>query len=609
VTRPPRDLPACCGSGSRFRTPGLRTSTREHRVETPPDAEDEVGDRRWTGPVSALALVALVATTVLATLVVRSEVDARLRNNAEGAASAVLLDLQLNVRRDVAAAAGLAGAVADVTQVDATTWEAAVERVADAGAFTDVAAVNLLVVADDEDALTATLEQLPTEVADRLGLRPAEGPPHAVVTNVWPEATNQAVLGYDVFDNPVAAEAASAAIADGRVRSSGPTRALQEPGEQRASVVYVPVVAADGTVTGLVNLVFRAGALVSQLEPLLPAGGAVRWSDVTGDGAAETLAELPGEGPVALVATERAREFGRDWLIEVGLPRASLGPVQRYAPWLVAALGATLVLGLAATSGAWWSTARRADALARRRTADLEASALELAALNAELAELDRFKDRLLGAVSHDLRAPLAVIRGSTEVLLDRDLTADQREDLLRRVMRQSSRLRGLIDELLVAAQVRAGRLRADRRPLDLLPLVETVCADLGIGEVRCGCEGPLPRVHADPVHVERVLHNLLTNAVSHGAPPVTVELAADSTGVEVRVRDAGPGVPPALRERVFDEYARTGGDRPGYGLGLAIAVQLADVNGGTLSYRDDGPGACFVLRLPVHRVDPGGAQ
>lgn len=587
----------------------LRTSTREHRVGPPPDAEDEVGDRRWTGPVSCLALVALVVTTVLATLVIRSEVDARLRNNAEGAAAAVLLDLQLNVRRDVAAAAGLAGAVADVTQVDAATWEAAVERVADAGAFTDVAAVNLLVVvAGDGDDLAATLEQLPTEVADRLELRPADGPPYAVVTNVWPEATNQAVLGYDVFDNPVAADAASAAIADGRVRSSGPTRVLQEAGDQRASVVYVPVVAPDGTVTGLVNLVFRAGALVSQLEPLLPAGAAVRWSDVTGDGVTEALAELPGQGPVELVATERAREFGRDWLVEVGLPRASLGPVQRYAPWLVAALGAALVLGLAATTAAWWSTARRADALARRRTADLEASALELAALNAELAELDRFKDRLLGAVSHDLRAPLAVIRGSAEVLLDRDLTPEQREDLLRRVMRQSSRLRGMIDELLVAAQVRAGRLRADRRPLDLRPLVETVCGDLGIGEVRGGCDGPLPRVHADPVHVERVLHNLLTNAVSHGAPPVTVELAADSTGIEVRVRDAGPGVSPEFRERVFDEYARTDGARPGYGLGLAIAVQLADVNGGTLSYRDDGPGACFVLRLPVHRDDPGGA-
>jgi signal transduction histidine kinase len=568
-----------------------------------------VGDRRWTGPVSWLALVALVATTVLATLVVRSEVDARLRNNAQGAAAAVLLDLQLNVRRDVAAAAGLAGAVSDVTQVDAATWEAAVERVADAGAFTDVAAVNLLVVAVDGDALTATVEQLPAEVADQLDLRPATDPPHAVVTNVWPEATNRAVLGYDVFDNPVAADAATAAIADGRVRSSAPTRVVQEPGDHHSSMVYVPVVAPDGTVTGLVNLVFRAGALISEAEQLLPAGAAVRWSDVTGDGVTTALAELPGEGPVALVATERAREFGRDWLVEVGLPRASLGPVQRYAPWLVAALGAALVLGLAATTGAWWSTARRADALARRRTADLEASARELAALNAELAELDRFKDRLLGAVSHDLRAPLAVIRGSTEVLLDRDLTAEQREDLLRRVMRQTSRLRGLIDELLVAAQVRAGRLRADRRPLDLRPLVETVCGDLGIGEVRGGCDGALPRVHADPVHVERVLHNLLTNAVSHGAPPVTVELVADTTGVEMRVRDAGPGVAPALRERMFDEHARTDGARPGYGLGLAIALQLAEVNGGTLSYRDEGPGACFVLRLPVHRADTGGDQ
>jgi two-component system, OmpR family, sensor kinase len=211
--------------------------------------------------------------------------------------------------------------------------------------------------------------------------------------------------------------------------------------------------------------------------------------------------------------------------------------------------------------------------------------------------------------VSHDLRAPLAVIRGSAELLLARKLSAEQHDELLGRLLRQAGRLRGLIDELLVAAQVRAGQLRADRRPVDLGPLVATTVADMGIGSIRPGTdhEGPLPTVLADPVHVERVLHNLLTNAAAHGAPPIEVELVPDGDGVEIRVHDAGPGVPAELRERMFDEHTRVAGDQPGYGLGLAIAVQLAEVNGGTLGYRDDGPGACFVLRLPVHRDGQGG--
>jgi signal transduction histidine kinase len=568
-----------------------------------------VGDRRWVEPVSALVLLLLVVSTVVATLLVRHEIDDRLANSARVAAVAVRQDVQLNLRRDVAAAAGLARSLPDVSAVDGPTWAAAVEQIAAAGAFTDISAVNLLVVAQEEE-VEGVLATLPTPVTDRLDVRLADGPLHGVVTNVWPEGPNDVVLGYDVTDNPASARAAIAAMTGSTVQVSSPTRVLQEPADQRSVVVYVPVVPEPrGPVTGLINLVFRAEPLLREVRDVIPQGAHIRWVD-QGAGLDPSEAVLAEVGPAVedgATAVEVFADLGGTWSIEVSVPRSAQGPVQRQAPWLVAALGAVLVLGLLATGAAWRSTARRADALARRRTADLESSARELASLNSELEELDQFKDRLLGAVSHDLRAPLAVIRGSAEVLLSRDLPPDLRDDLLQRLLRQSARMRGLIDELLVAAQVRAGRLHAEPRPVDLRPLVDATVTDLGIGQVRPTSAGSsLPRVVVDPVHLERILHNLLTNAVTHGAPPVEVDLERDGDVVEIRVCDRGPGVPESLRSRMFDEHTREGGTQPGYGLGLAIASQLAEANGGTLTYADGGPGAVFVLRLPVHH-EPGG--
>jgi signal transduction histidine kinase len=572
-----------------------------------------VGDRRWVDPVSALVLLLLVVSTVVAAVLVRDEIDDRLEDSARVAAVAVRQDVQLNLRRDVVAAAGLARSLPDVTAVDGPSWTAAVEQIAAAGAFTDVSAVNLLVVAQDAE-VDEVLAALPTPVADRLDVRLADGPLHGVVTNVWPEEANTVVLGYDVTENPAAARAAIAAMTRSTVQVSSPTRVLQEPAEQRSAIVYVPVVPETrGPATGLINLVFRAERLLDEVLDVIPQGAHVRWVDSAAglDPRDAVLADVGPPVEEGATAIEVFADHGRVWRIEVSVPRSAQGPVQRQAPWLVAALGAVLVLGLLATGAAWRSTARRADALARRRTADLEASARELASLNGELEELDRFKDRLLGAVSHDLRAPLAVIRGSAEVLLTRDLPPDLRDDLLQRLLRQSARMRGLIDELLVAAQVRAGRLHAESRPVDLRPLVEATVSDLGIGQVRPAPEGSsLPRVVVDPVHLERILHNLLTNAVTHGAPPVEVDLDGDGDVVEVRVRDRGPGVPESLRPQMFDEHTREGGTQPGYGLGLAIASQLAEVNGGTLTYADGGPGACFALRLPVHHErDAGGTR
>lgn len=565
--------------------------------------EAEVRERRWAAPVTVAVLLLLVASTVAGVLMIRNQATERLSTLARDAAATVRHEIQLNVGRDVAVAAALGRSLPDVRDVDDATWEATVAPLADAGAFTDTAAVNLLLVADP-DTIDDRLGQLPTDVIDQLDVRLADGPSHAVVTQVWPREANAAVLGYDVFDNDGAAPAAQEAIDGPVTRGSRPITLAQEPTDQRAAVLYVPVSGPDGAVTGLVNLVFRADLVIDDVVERLPDGAHIRWLDAAADldPDARVLADVgtPANGGVR--AVDEVSEAGRTWRVEVTVPRSVLGPAEREATLLVVALGTVLASGMLVATAAWRNAARRADALVARRTADLEAATAELEARNAELRELDHLKDRLLGAVSHDLRAPLSVIHGAAELLLEREVPAAQRRQLLSRLLRQAARLRGLIDELLVADQVRAGHVHADRRPVDVRQLAAVTVADLGIGELHHVEDAP--HALADAMHVERILHNLLTNALAHGAPPVEVRIVhvADDDVVEILVTDGGAGVPPHLRSQVFDPYTRRLGDEPSYGLGLAVARQLAEASGGSLTYRyrDDASGACFVLRLPV---------
>jgi signal transduction histidine kinase len=563
-----------------------------------------VNERRWVGPASVLVLALVLAATVGGVLVTREQLDRRLEELAASALATVRHDVQLNLQRDVAAAEGLARSWPELTTIDRATYERTIEEVAERGVFSSVAAVSLNLVTPAEE-IDDVLAALPEDVLGSLDVRLGDGPLHVVGLHTWPRAPNRAVLGYDAFLRPRAAPALDAAIRTETVQSTDPLEVVQETAERRSTVVYVPI-APDGEVVGVTSLVFRASGLLEDVGDRLPPGTTVRWTDVTEglDEAEGLLAETGVATRDAAVARGELEELGRSFRFEVTVPSTALGAAERRVPLLVGALGAVISVAFLLTVVAWRRTAARAADLATRRTAALAAATAELELANAELRELDRLKDRLLSSVTHDLRSPLAVIGGVTQLLLDRpDIPEDKRHDLLRRVRRQASRLRGLIDELLVAAQVRSGVLVADRRPLDLAPLVDEVLSDLNVGAVAAPAEA-LPPVLADRVHVERILHNLVMNAVHHGAPPIGVGLAVRDGVVELHVRDRGPGVPPELRDRVFREYGRSGEAGPGYGLGLTIATELAEANGGSLSYRDaDGPGACFVLELPVADV------
>jgi signal transduction histidine kinase len=236
-------------------------------------------------------------------------------------------------------------------------------------------------------------------------------------------------------------------------------------------------------------------------------------------------------------------------------------------------------------------------------------------ALVERLRESDRLKDDLLAAVSHELRTPLAGMLGALATLNVREgqLTEPQRQELIDMAARQGDRLRFQIEQLLLAARLeRSGHEPAERPVVDAAGLAHEAVAAARVAYParRLLLHAPevLP-VRAVPEAVLQILGNLLDNAAKHAPDRAPVRVAAQRVGTlaVLSVEDTGPGVPPADRERIFERFTQldSGATRlaGGVGLGLYIARQLANAQGGQLLLADPtlgGQGARFELRLPM---------
>ena len=164
-------------------------------------------------------------------------------------------------------------------------------------------------------------------------------------------------------------------------------------------------------------------------------------------------------------------------------------------------------------------------------------------------------------------------------------------------VERQANRLNRLAEDLLDAARVDSDRLELSRAPTDVGALVQAVLADVDEEQVVADI-APDVEAQVDAPRVERIVWNLVSNALKYGKAPVEVRLRADDTRLRLRVRDHGRGLSDAQLERLFTDFS--GGDDPGsVGLGLAIVWQLVTAHGGTVTYEDAGPGAAFTVSLP----------
>jgi signal transduction histidine kinase len=231
------------------------------------------------------------------------------------------------------------------------------------------------------------------------------------------------------------------------------------------------------------------------------------------------------------------------------------------------------------------------------------------------LSELDALKNAFLSTVSHELRTATTAVQGFADLLSEHwDSTPDERRhEMARRIRRQSGSLRHLVDDLLDYARLDAERLRVSPRRINLSEIVEHVTESFSplVSSHRLVVHAE-PDLHAwaDPIAVERILANLLSNAGKYAPPGTTVTVTVREYGscARLSVGDEGPGIPEAERRRVFVRFYRL--DNPqtirthGAGIGLAILHDFADRSGASVVIEDaPGGGALVHVDFPTAPV------
>ena len=261
------------------------------------------------------------------------------------------------------------------------------------------------------------------------------------------------------------------------------------------------------------------------------------------------------------------------------------------------------------------SERRLLDVIVAQLGAALERTDLtETARVAGALAETDQVRTALLSAVSHDLRRPLAAAVAAIGGLraAGSGLSESDRRELLETADESLRTLTALVTDLLDVSRVQAGVLAVSLRPIDAASVVSAALDELGLGpaEIDLALDPDLPAIVADPVLLQRVLVNVLANAVRFCPAGTRVRVATSHLGAtaELRVIDHGPGIAPERRDDVFAPFQRLGDsdNTVGLGLGLALSKGFAEGMGGTLTPEDTpGGGLTMVIALPVAPASP----
>lgn len=259
---------------------------------------------------------------------------------------------------------------------------------------------------------------------------------------------------------------------------------------------------------------------------------------------------------------------------------------------------------------------RLLDALREQAAVNLERAQLaEEMRLNEVRAEKEKLRSALLTSISHDFRTPLASILGNVSSLRQYGhlYDDDTRAEMLDLAESETLRLARFVDNLLHMTRIDAGALHPTLEMIDLGDVVGSTLArlekPLSRHKVRIETTGELPMVPSDFLLMEQVIANLLDNAAKY-APPgslIEVNLKTVPCGIEVHVRDEGPGIPGAELARIFQRFHRVsaGDHRPaGAGLGLAICKGFIEALGGQIEVtnRKDRSGCDFTVSLPISK-------
>ena len=220
--------------------------------------------------------------------------------------------------------------------------------------------------------------------------------------------------------------------------------------------------------------------------------------------------------------------------------------------------------------------------------------------------------DELFSILSHELRAPLTTIKGSSRTLLRHGaaLEPETARQLLKDIDQEADRLHRLVDNLLELARAGVGTSALRTEPTAVDVLLRRVVADAtpraGNRRLRVRAPLDLPRPAIDPVRVEQVVRNLVDNAVKFSSVKGTIDISAarQEDAIVVTVKDDGPGVPPEYHDRVFERFFRVereGSNVAGAGLGLAICKRFVELHGGRIELESrPGQGASFRFTLPL---------
>lgn len=309
----------------------------------------------------------------------------------------------------------------------------------------------------------------------------------------------------------------------------------------------------------------------------------VRMPDLDGPACCERIRGLPGGGDVPILFVTAQRDV--DTFDRARLAGGDDYLTKPYRPnELIARVEASLKLRRIAVE--------RSDLFA------------QLKQQRDDLLRLQLQKEQLHAFLVHDLKNPVSTIGLHAELLL-RDRTGSERSHTAGANIRTECRtLLRMIMTILDIAKADAGQLAPARQPVALAPLIDEVTREFELqaraAGVRLGRELSTATVHADPDLVRRVLENLVENAIRHAPEGSEVVVAASPAerGTELRVRDAGAGVPPEQRERVFERFVQGGGQatRANRGLGLAFCKVAVQAHGGRIWVEDAAPGAAFCL-------------
>ena len=427
---------------------------------------------------------------------------------------------------------------------------------------------------------------------------------------------------------------------------SAPRRLLPRTLRARVSLLSALVVLVVLVGAAALLVVVQRSALVEGLDDTLErqaelvaaelaAGRTVGEEDLLSDDVVVSVTGPDGSGTVVPADAAEDPEDDPVRVLTEELDGATvrvtgdLEDVEESVGALMSALLAGVPVATAVLAGLlWWAVGRalrpveeirrRVDAISGARLdrrvpepAQPEEIARLARTMNAMLARLQASADeqrRFVADASHELRSPLARMRAELEVDAAHPESAD-RAATAASALAETVALQRLVDDLLLLARGDAGALPLGESPLDLDEVVAAPVARARTAGVAVDDGGVRPvQVRGDRGQLERLVDNLLANAVRHARSRVVVTLAEQPPGTAVlTVVDDGPGIPPAERDRVFERFTRLdearAADAGGAGLGLAIARDVAERHGGSLRLAEPdagSPGARFVVTLPA---------